>query len=198
MESILPVAVGTLGAAASSPAMGGAGLAALGVSGAAAGAATLGIGAAVAIFTVLWNQHLVRKKQATSENSSMNVGVAGWDSDMRTINQYYNSHQIDAATAIKAIQQALYQYWQIVTPYIQPGRNGCQGGALCTDGVNHCQGSFGAGCCVGCDNLLHGANDAIAKLTAGGGTSTVPTVYGSKYGGHQRNSYTLTWNPVGA
>ena len=169
------------------------GLAALGVTGAAAGAALAGVGVAAGIFAALWSAHLKRASQAKDENSAMNAGVQGWDADIRTINQAYNAHQIDHATAIKAIQQEMYQYWQLVTPHIQPGRNGCQGGAYCPPGVAHCSGSYGAACCVGCDDLLNSANNAIAALQQGGGSSQVLVVVGSKYGGIGRPAYSLNW-----
>ena len=187
--------------------------AALGLTGAAAGAAVAGIGAVVAIGAALLAAHEQRKKQATDENSAMNYGVQNYDLAVKQINAAYNARQIDAASAIQLLQQTMGYYWQLVAPHIQPGRNGCNatasGSASCpvaTPGKNPCTGNIGAACCVGCYNLLGSADPTktasggvegiagtILILQHGGGTVLYPEVYGSKYGGQQRNAYSLTW-----
>ena len=187
-------------------------LAVLGLTGAAAGAALAGIGAVAAIAAALWAAHEQRKAQATSENTATNLGVQGFDSDMRTVNQAYNSRQIDATSAIQLVQQIMAQYWALVTPRIQPGRNGCQGGGVCPTpqgGKNPCTGNIGAACCVGCYDLTgspqpttfpgysgpmyFGAQGTIAVLQQGGGTVYYQQVFGSSYGGKDRAAYTLLW-----
>jgi hypothetical protein len=210
------VSVGT--AAATAPS----GFVALGLTGAAAGAAVAGIGAVVAIGAALWAAHEQRKKQATNENAAVNVGVQGFDQDIRTVNQAYNSRQIDAPSAIQLVQQVLAQYWALVTPVIQPGRNGCSGGQACppVTSTSPCSGSIGAACCVGCYDLAgngpqphvfqpseggdgvtpyyFGVGGTIQVLSQGGGRVLYQEVFGSKYGGRDRPAYILTWSQVGA
>ena len=196
--------------------------AALGLTGAAAGAAVAGIGAAVAIAAALYAAHVARTKQAKDENSAMNIGVQGYDSDMKQVNAAYNSRQIDANAAISLCKQILANYWALVTPHIQPGRNGCGGGGNCPPwpaSGNGCSGSIGAACCVGCYDLAGGPNAAvlaatdggdgvnhyyfgtggtIAVLQHGGGPVAYQHVFGSKYGGKDRPGYRLNWVQVAA
>lgn len=185
----------------------------LGLSGAALGAATAGVGAVVGIFAALWSAHEKRIAQAKNENAAVNVGVQGFDQDIRLVNAQYNAGQIDAQTAIRALQQILAQFWALTTPQIQPGRDGCSGGQACgtmqqvlASGKQPCSGSIGAACCVGCAPLYYslyaigneaGVNPsgagAVTVLQHGGGTSVVKTVYGNKYGVVTRNGYSLIW-----
>lgn len=205
------------GAAATAPAS----FAALGLTGAAAGAAVAGIGAAVAIAAALYMAHLQRVKQAKDENSAMNLGVQGVDSEMKQINAAYNSHQISAADTLNLLSQVMQHYWQLVGPHIQPGRNGCSTGAACPPWhTNACSGSIGAACCVGCYDLAGGPNPAVLNSFDGGDGSTpfyfgvqgamvavqhgghlqtcMQGVVASKYGGANRNGYRLTWAQVGS
>jgi hypothetical protein len=194
-------------AAAAAPAS----FSALGLTGAAAGAAVAGIGVIATIGAAMLAAHEQRKKQATTENAAVNQGVQEFDVNMKQINAAYNSRQIDAQSAISLLQTALSYYWQLVTPVIQPGRNGCQGGAVCS-GLT-CGGDVGAACCVGCGNLAGnngtpspfvgeapgstpvywGAQGTIAVLQNGGGQVYYPTVFASSYGGQTRTGYYLTW-----
>ena len=167
------------------------------------GAATAGIGAAVTIFATLWAAHERRLQQARGENQAMNVGVQGFDQDIKLVNAQYNNGSIDAQTAIRALQQVLAQYWLLVGPQIQPGRNGCSSGETCPPpGSLSCSGNIGAACCVGCGSLTGSLYNptwgAITILQMGGGVSTVEKVYGSSYGGQERNAYQLTWRQSGA
>jgi hypothetical protein len=184
-----------------------------GISGAALGVALAGVGVAVTVFAILWGRHEVRLRQAHDENSAVNLGVTGFDQDVQTVNQMYNAGQIDAATAIRALQQALAQYWALVGPRIQPDRNGCANGNACghmqgilLGGKQPCVGDIGAACCVGCAPLYYslyaqgtekGVNpNGVGMVTAlqhGGGPSVVKTVYGSSYGAKTREAYTLQW-----
>jgi len=181
-----------------------------GVSGAALGAITAGIGVAVTIFAVLWSRHQMRAKQAKDENSSVNLGVSGFDSDVQVINQQYNAGNIDLQTALKAVQQAYAQFWAITTPHIQPGRNGCTGGSSCAGmiataktGKQSCTGDKGAACCIGCVPLYYSLYDPgnwtgaspqgpgiVTVLMAGGGVSTCKTIGASSYGTKARTGYT--------
>ena len=196
-------------AAVSTPAS----FAALGLTGAAAGAATAGIAAVVAIGAALLAAHEQRKKQATSENAAMNNGVVGYDSAVKQVNAAYNNRSIDAAQTIQFLQTIISNYWAEVTPVIQPGRNGCNGGAQCS-GLT-CGGSVGAACCVGCGNLVGTTNPipfagqvtgnvywgilgTITTIQHGGGKVYYPTVFGSSYGGKLRTGYWLTWQQAGA
>jgi hypothetical protein len=168
------------------------------------------VSALAAITAALLSAHNARIKQARDENSAMNLGVQGYDQGLATINNYFVTRQITAVEAIQLVQTVMANYWAEVNPHIQPGRNGCAGGALCPPakaGVNPCTGSIGAACCVGCYNLVGsseaqstpqgmmfgGALGTIAVLQQGGGTVYYTEVYGSKYGGVQRNAYTLAW-----
>lgn len=155
--------------------------------------------------------HAQRIKMATDENSAMNLGVQGYDQGLAQINAAFVSRQISAVEAIQLCQQVMSNYWAEVTPHIQTGRNGCQGGTSCPPWPAHgngCSGSIGAACCVGCydliggnepttfpgyGNMYYGILGTIAVLQQGGGTVYYQQVYGSKYGGKQRNAYTLTW-----
>jgi hypothetical protein len=208
------VNISTLGVQAGGGIAAGVGGAAVAGTSLAIGAATAGIGAAVGIFATLWAAHERRAAQARDENSASNIGVAGFDQDIKLVNAQYNARQIDAPTAIRALQQTMMQYWLVVTPHIQPGRNGCQGGnncqamqAVARTGQQACAGDIGAACCIGCEPLYYSLYDdgtdtvvaspkgpgAIWVLQHGGGISQVKIVGGSKYGAQTRYGYTLSW-----
>lgn len=187
-----------------------AGAGAAGGAGIATAAITAGVGAVVTIFAILWGKHKQREAQAKNENQAMNIGVAGFDQDIRLINSDYLAHKIDPQTAIAAIQQALAQFAALCAPKIQPDRNGCGmqangsvTSAITTDALykmnadgkdHYCQGNIGAACCVYVTSLRPSAEVAIKAIQAGGGTSLVHKVYGSKYGGNTREAYNLNWS----
>lgn len=176
-----------------------------------AGPIGAGVGALVGLIAGLLAGHEQRKKQAQNENSAMNIGVQGFDSDLKQINQAFKAGQISAADALNAVNQVLMPgYWTVVGGQIQPGRNGCNTGASCPPpsnykpGQNPCTGNIGAACCVGCFDLLLSVTQPDGILAAIQGQSTAPggryvanitEVYGSKYGGQQRNAYTVDWTP---
>jgi type II secretory pathway pseudopilin PulG len=194
--------------------------AALGLTGAAAGAAVAGIGAVVAIAAALWAAHLQRQKQAKDENSAMNLGIVGFDHDIQMVNAAYNARRISASDAISLVRQLFNNYWALVTPHIQPGRNGCVGGSACPPWPakgSGCSGNIGAACCVGCYDLAgsdqahvfssteggdgatafyYGAAGTIAALQVGGGVVLYQAVYPSKYGGKSRPAYKLAWSQI--
>jgi hypothetical protein len=153
------------------------------------------VGAIAAIGAMLLAAHEQRKKAATDENSAMNLGVRGWDNDIRVINTAFRSKQLDPQSAIKFLRQITDHYWQLVTPHIQSGRNGCGSGTSCSNPpyTTKCSGNNGAACCVGCVDLVWSRDMAINAIQAGGGDALVTKVFGSKYGGVQRDEYTLTW-----
>ena len=178
----------------------------------AAGAASIAgpIGAAagviIGLIGGLMAAHALRAKQAKDENSAVNLGVSGFDSDLRQINQAFNSGQIDAAGAEQAVQVAMQNYWALVTPHIQPNRNGCAGGANCGAVDQYCKSmANGAACCVGCTALspsITGPNGVMAALAGqsqaknGPNVSNIQKVYPSKYGTSARGAYTLTWQQL--
>lgn len=172
-------------------------------------AGPIGAGVAVAIGLVagLLAAHAQRMKQAKDENSSVNIGIQGFDADLKQIQQAFDSGQADLSTAIQGAQVALQSFWAITTPHIQPGRNGCAGGAGCPGQavpVNYCQGSIGAACCVGCGSIARSINGPDGVIAALQGQSTDPSgpttariyqVYSSKYGTSGRGEYTITFTP---
>jgi len=177
--------------------------------GAAAGPIGVAVAVGIGLIAGLMAAHALRAKQAKDENSAVNIGVNGFDADLKSIQQALASGQVDVATAIQGAQVALQNFWQLVGAHIQPGRNGCSSGSACPASApaNYCSGSIGAACCVGCGDLnpsVLGPNGVIAAIQ---GTSTAPEgpnvahilkVFSSKYGANQRNAYTLTFTPPAA
>ena len=178
-----------------------------------AGAITGGVAVVGAIGAALLQAHQQRVQQATNENTAVNNGVRGYDAGVRQVNAAFNSRQLDPATTINLLQQIMAYFWAEVVPVIQPGRNGCQGGAQCSGLV--CGGDVGAACCVGCGDLAGtpdpipfagevqgsvywGILGSIAVIQNGGGPVWYPTVFGSKYGGTDRPGYWLTWAQASA
>ncbi len=174
------------------------------------------VGAAVSVIaSVLIAASQKRAKEATSENTAVNNGYPGWDAAVQQIVGAFNGGQIDAVGAQTLLAQALTNYWNEVTPQIQPGRNGCNGGASCppssnpssdsayttTANASYCSGSIGAACCVGCADLaLSNSNlqyaAALAEKTGQPQTAFVQAIAPSKYGTIARPSYTVTFTPV--
>jgi hypothetical protein len=177
--------------------------------GAAAGPIGAAVGVVVGLIGGLLAGHEIRAKQARNENQAVNIGVAGFDSDLKQIWQAYKSGQIDSAGALQAVEQTLMPgYYTVVVPQIQPGRNGCQGGAYCPPDTSParqpCQGNIGAACCVGCYQLQYsvsGPNGVIAAIQGTSGSSGGPHVADihivapSKYGVQMRAAYTLDFTP---
>jgi hypothetical protein len=180
------------------------------------------VSAVASISAALLAAHNARIKAARNENAAMNNGIAGYDSGMRQINAAYNARQLTASDAIHLVQMVLAQYWAEVTPVIQSGRNGCQGGTACPPwpkSGNGCSGNIGAACCAGCYDLAggpdpfvftpaqggdgvtpmyYGTQGTIIVLTQGGGKVLYQEVFGSKYGGIERNPYVLVWTQFSA
>lgn len=71
---------------------------------AALGVATAGIGAVAGIAVMLWQQHQLRMKDATNENSAWNIIYPDWMSAIQTIFEAYNTGQIDGPTTIQELQ----------------------------------------------------------------------------------------------
>ncbi|HTD18617.1 MAG TPA: hypothetical protein VK667_03705 [Ktedonobacteraceae bacterium] len=191
----------------------GAGISAGLTSGAAAGAITAGAAAVIGIAAGLMAAHAQRKQQATDENSAMNNGVQQYDIDVKTINTAYQNGQITKPQVIQLVQQATANYWALVSPKIQPQRNGCNSGNNCPQcrPSTYCSGSIGAACCTGCVvinpssaeiiNIMNGVYTKIScdpesVCPCDGGTfwrSIVRKVFASKYGGMTREPFTLDW-----
>lgn len=174
-----------------------------------AGPIGAGVGLIVGLIGGLLAGHELRIKQAKDENSAVNLGVPGYDSGLRQLQQAYKAGQISAADVQQGITVILQNYWQEVAPHIQPGRNGCNNGSSCppdtsAQGKQPCQGDIGAACCVGCYPLtesITNPNGVLAALagqsTSKGGpfTADIMPVGASKYGTSYRAGYTLDFTP---
>lgn len=179
---------------------------------AAAGALTAGIGAGVAIVVGLiasaWSAHKARAAGAKSENAAMNSAVQAFDTSIKAIFAAANSGQVTGAQAGQLIQQLYQSYWAGMAPYMTgAGRaDASHGGMSCGTITPTCNGSgikcdksCTAGCCVGCSNIMPTIQQALAVFASPtGGTVNVCQVYGSKYGGTARGSYSLTYTPPAA
>jgi hypothetical protein len=189
---------------------------ALGLAGTTLGTAIPIVGAAfAAIFSALMAASAKRAAEARAENDAVANEVPAWDNAVDQIVAAYNSGQISAGEAGQLLASpqtkrvnlttgangAVWQaYWNVVCPKVQPGRNGCQCGTIAHNpAVSLCSGSYGAGCCVGYDNLDNGqlyVLQAIAQADQTPGRAVtsqmIPTVYASKYGGINRPGYTIT------
>jgi hypothetical protein len=192
-----PIAAASAGAIAS----------AYGAAGSVAGPIGAAVGAVVGVIAGLLAGHELRAKQAKNENSAVNLGVQGFDSDVRAIQSAFKSGQIDASGVMQALATVMPGYWQVVGPQLQPGRNGCNSGSSCpaqVTGKQPCVGSIGAGCCVACYQLQPGVTgpNGIAAAVQGQSQSAkgpyiaeIPQVFGSSYGASSRSAYTLDFTP---
>jgi hypothetical protein len=173
------------------------------------------VGAAfAAIASVLIAASQKRAQEAESENQAVAQGVPAWDQAVATIANAFNAGQITAAEAQQGFALTLSNYWSEVTPQIQPGRNGCNGGKSCPASANvnsdnatgttapssYCSGNIGAACCVGCSDLALSVSNlnyaaSIAEKTGKPATAFIQTVFASKYGGVNRPSYFITLQP---
>src|ERR1700722_11839768 len=89
------------------------------------------VGAAIgAVVSMMMAASAQRAKQATSENQAVAAAVPYWDKNIAYIVSLYNSGQITNVGAASLIDSAWSAYWSEVTAQIQPGRNGCNGGAV--------------------------------------------------------------------
>ena len=165
-----------------------------------------------ALTSVLLQASAARAKAAINENSAVAKGVPGWDQAIAQIVAAYNAGNLSVAQCQQLLTLALANYWSEVTPQIQSGRNGCNGGASCpasanpsssvayatTANSNYCSGNIGAACCVGCSDLALSTanmNWAVAQAAKSGSPTIafIQTVFASKYGGVNRPSYTVTF-----
>lgn len=154
-----------------------------------------------------------RAKAARDENSAVAAAVPGWDAAVSQIVAAYNAGTISAIQADNLFSQIMANYWSETVPKIQSGRNGCNGGNNCppsiapnsgsatnAGGNNYCSGSIGAACCVGCADLQLSVDNmewAVSNASKTGQPTTafIQQVFASKYGGANRASYTVTFNP---
>jgi hypothetical protein len=160
------------------------------------------IGAALSsVMSIMMAASAKRAKQATSENQAVATAVPYWDKNIATVVSLYNSGQINNVGAAQLIDSAWAAYWSEVTAQIQPGRNGCQGGAV-TQGPTQtfCGGKvYGAACCVGYDNLKNSNIYMKTAITQNWNTgkptpAVIVAVFASKYGGINRPQYTVTFS----
>jgi hypothetical protein len=143
-----------------------------------------------------------RAKQATTENAAVALAVPGWDQAIAQIVAAYNNGGLSASQTVTLIGQAWQNYWSEVGPKIQPGRNGCQSGAVTQpSGVSFCGGTtYGAACCVGYDDLKNSNNNMVYAVNQAANTgkptpAVILAVFASKYGGINRPQYTVTFTP---
>lgn len=174
-----------------------------------------GIVAAVgAIAGALMAASAKRAAEAKDENSALNSAVQHVDQGIAQVFQALNSGQIQPQDAISLLGQIKQQYWSIVTPHIQPGRNGCNSGSGipimtgvaagdpvpspspyygCPDSGSFNK-SWGASCCAG--STIHQAiANCIYVIQKGGGTANIPKLFPSKYGFAGRAEYNVNYAP---
>lgn len=146
-----------------------------------------------------------RAAEAKDENSAVTSAVQHVDQGLQQVFSAANAGTIDANGALQLLDQIKQQYWQIVGPHVQPGRNGCQSGAaipsrpadntcgsIAYQGCNN--SSWGAGCCVA-SVIYKSLDNAAFVLQQGGGTVKVCKLFPSKYGFPGREAYTITYTP---
>lgn len=173
------------------------------------------VGAAFkALSSVILAASAARAKAATTENAAVAAGLPGWDTAVGQIASAYNNGSISFTQAQQLFATTLTNFWAEMQGKIQSGRNGCNYGANCPPSVNpssdqstaivgasnYCSGSIGAACCVGCADLsLSVANLqwAVAQAAKTGQPTNafIQTVFASKYGGANRASYNVNFNP---
>jgi len=79
---------------------------------------------AVSFLSSLWQGHVQRLQDATSENQAADRGVPGWDSDYQQIIAYWNSGQADAAMALSYLSQLKNQIYNYMHNAGASGRPG--------------------------------------------------------------------------
>lgn len=155
-----------------------------------------------AIASVLLAASKKRAAEAENENAAVANFIPAFDQGVTTIVSAYNGGKITAAEACQLLETLWANYWSECTPQIQPGRNGCNGGAaINSSGSNfQCSGSWGAACCVGGGvirpSIFHLENAINANASSGKPQKAyVQPVYPSGYGGTNRQGYYV---PIGA
>lgn len=165
-------------------------------------------GALSSIINGLDAAHIQRAKEATNENVAVDNFIPGFDNYITQVVNAYNNGAATAAQAISMLDTLWHYYWQEVTPVIQPGRNGCNGGASIDYSPGHpptesvsqsCSGSWGAACCIGVQVIGSGIGrlqQVIAAVDAGPpGTSAqsgIPPVVAGNYSNFTRAAYKVT------
>lgn len=158
--------------------------------------------------------HQRRKAEATDENSAMAKGVADVDQHIAAAFNYLNAGRISESQALALLDQAWANYWDIVVPHIQPGRNGCnsgrsippyRGGGVGSGGFtgttqNAYYGcgtrkDWGAGCCAG--NVLNASLQNCRWAIANPGKpAPVFKLFADKYGFPGRDAYQVIYQPT--
>lgn len=163
------------------------------------------IGAIVGIFA---QQSAKRASEARDENSAVAAAVPQWDQWLQQLVSAYNSGQLTDGDMETGFQAMMANYWNIVQPHVQPGRDGCfPGGNFWTTdqahqwwdshGGNGCIGNIGAGCCVAYADLWNSIDNLRVAVknnynTGKPSPALILGVYPSKYGGISRPPYTVT------
>lgn len=176
------------------------------------GAVVAGVAALASSFLAASAQ---RAKQATNENTAVASAVQHLDQSLAQLFSAANAGSIAGSDAANLCDQLWQQYWQICGPQIQPGRNGCQNGALIPavtgytngqqgDGKGSCyygcpnspgaNSSWGISCCIG-SAIKQSLANCKAVFLAGSGTAGMCTLQPSKYGFPGRGGYTLSYSP---
>lgn len=155
----------------------------------------------------LFSASKARAAQATTENAAVALAVPGWDQGVKQVVTLYNAGSLSASQVVGLLQQLMANYFMEVGPKIQPGRNGCQSGAITKaqadqqfPGLDQCSGDWGGACCVGYASLWNSVNNMTyaVNLAANTGKPTpavVIQVNASKYGGVNRAQYTVVFTP---
>ena len=159
-----------------------------------------------------------RAAQARNENQAVGAAIPGWDAALNQVVANYNAGKIQAgdveqflavpqvndSTVVSGKGLLWVNFWNEVGPQVQPGRNGCQSGAVTQPAnVSFCGGkTYGAGCCVAYDDLKNSSVNVLRALnqTEASGQpvqAQIFAVVASKYGGINRPAYTVTLQKPG-
>lgn len=161
----------------------------------------IGIGLSLVMGALARHEHQITI--AKEENGALNQSVAAVDSDIKTIFDGANQGTISENTAMTLLQDVWLWYWQYMTPF-QVGNikgNHCipdfPNQVKCfADSANPCAGKdCTAACCVGCNSIGPSLSACFQVFKNHGGSATICKVYGSKYGGVERNGYTVSYTP---
>lgn len=162
-----------------------------------------GVGLGADLIMGLLAKHDARVTAAKEENAATNQAVLAMDKDIKTIVNAANAGDIDEVTAMVLLNDVNLWYWQFVTPF----QMGSKHGNTCipqfpdntncfADTANPCAGKdCTAACCLGCNSIGPSLSRVYAIFKNHGGTATICKVYPSKYGGVDRESYTVTYTP---
>lgn len=150
---------------------------------------------AISTFTGLWQGHVIRARNATTENQAVTQIIPQWDAMFQEIIQAYNSGEATRDQALQALdlmdqqtQQELHSFvgkpgtaWDNVPPQ----RCGDPAATICTKTCT-------VGCCVYKAYLSRPLDCAFKAIQSGTARSvTRGSIQGSKYGLPDFPAYTL-------